>query len=205
MWISKSNSQSEAEKFLYFERVINESSFIENQKRPQERIKKRKFKSVHIRCRDLANREFSAQISLFSLYLCVISRLVELRGHKVAPIMYKFDLLLSTVFTLPRFWMYKYKKFYDIHGHKLLKTRATENPRWLVFTKLKAIPNSGLNLTLKSSCFFLYTMYFLKVGWCKDAWFWFACKLHFLKFFSIVWLVENIFFLNLVFSEDESI
>jgi len=41
--------------------------------------------------------------------------------------------------------MYKYKIFYEIYDHQL--HLREKNPRWLVFTKLKAIQNPGLHLS----------------------------------------------------------
>ena len=45
--------------------------------------------------------------------------------------------------------MYKHKSFYEIYDHQLLKTRVLkrEKPKVLVFTKLKAIQNPGLDLS----------------------------------------------------------
>ena len=42
----------------------------------------------------------------------------------------------------------KYKRFYEIYDHQLLKTRVLkkENPK-MVLTKPKAIQNPGLDLT----------------------------------------------------------
>ena len=45
--------------------------------------------------------------------------------------------------------MYKYKRFYEIYDHQLLKTRALkrEKPKVVGSTKLKAIQNPGLELS----------------------------------------------------------
>ena len=45
--------------------------------------------------------------------------------------------------------MYKYKRFYEIYDHQLLKTRALkrEKPNMVGFYKLKAIQNPGLDLS----------------------------------------------------------